>query len=321
MSAFNAEKYIGRAITSILNQTYSNFEFIIINDGSTDKTAAVVRDFQDKRIILLDNAQNIGIPAARNKGIKIAKGEYIAVMDADDESFPKRFEMQVEFMQNHQDIGVLGAARFAISGASTTLWRPSFYHYQNLYDLLTHPCCVHPTTMLRRSTLLATDTKYDEDCKSAEDYKLWVDLAIKGVRFANLPTPLLSYYRHNCAVSISQKNLQDQFAKDIRQEYINYFFGVAVATKYSVQIQWLADRTITSKLSLQSLNTLYNAIDKTDKYKNRTLNIFFKGAITNKTRFLYLQLQPINPFLFYCFISSPIRKFAIGFWRRLINLL
>ncbi len=107
MSAYNAEQHIKRAIQSILNQSYSHFEFIIINDGSTGKTAQIIKDFTDDRIIFIDERKNIGISAARNKGLNIAEGKYIATVDTDDESLPDRFKLQIDFMEQHQDIASL----------------------------------------------------------------------------------------------------------------------------------------------------------------------------------------------------------------------
>ena len=102
MSAYNAEKFVARAIQSILSQSYGNFEFIIINDGSTDKTRQIIQGFTDDRIIFINKKQNAGISLARNDGLNIATGEYIAVVDADDESLPERFNLQIDFMEKNQ---------------------------------------------------------------------------------------------------------------------------------------------------------------------------------------------------------------------------
>ncbi len=128
MAAYNAEKFVKTAVQSILNQTYTNFEFIIINDGSDDKTAEIIKSFSDKRIIFIDNAKNSGLITALNSGIEIAKGEYIARMDADDESLSERLRLQIEFMQKQQNIGVLGTATFAIyNDKSRVISRPEFH--------------------------------------------------------------------------------------------------------------------------------------------------------------------------------------------------
>jgi len=109
MSVYNAQKYLDEAIESILNQTYSNFEFIIINDGSTDKSLEIIENYakKDSRIIVI-NRENKGLIYSLNEGIRKANGKYIARMDADDISLPQRLEKQVEFMEKNKNIGICG---------------------------------------------------------------------------------------------------------------------------------------------------------------------------------------------------------------------
>jgi glycosyltransferase involved in cell wall biosynthesis len=108
MSVYNGEKYLRQAIESILQQTYTDFEFIIIDDGSTDSSREIIQSYDDKRIRLVINEQNIGLTKSLNKGIRLAKGEFIARMDADDISLPQRFEKQVAYLDSHPEVGVLG---------------------------------------------------------------------------------------------------------------------------------------------------------------------------------------------------------------------
>ena len=109
MAAYNEEAYIRDAIVSVLNQTYENFEFIIINDGSTDQTESIIISITDKRIKYLKNEVNIKLIDSLNKGIALATGKYIARMDSDDICFPERLEKQVEFMEANPNIGISGA--------------------------------------------------------------------------------------------------------------------------------------------------------------------------------------------------------------------
>ena len=108
MPAYNAEKYIGEAIESILNQTFTDFEFIIIDDGSSDHTADIIKGFHDERIRFIQNEKNSGVANTLNKGLELSQGEYIARMDADDISLPARFEKQVAFMEANPDVAVVG---------------------------------------------------------------------------------------------------------------------------------------------------------------------------------------------------------------------
>ena len=108
MPVYNAELYLKRAIESILNQTYKNIEFLIINDGSTDNSLAIIKSYSDKRIVLIENDKNSGLIYSLNIGLKKASGKYIARMDADDISYPTRIQKQCAFMENHNEIGILG---------------------------------------------------------------------------------------------------------------------------------------------------------------------------------------------------------------------
>ena len=110
LPAYNADRYLTEAIKSILAQTYSNFELIILNDGSTDHTEQIILGFTDSRILYIDNHQNLGIVATLNKGLSVAQGEYIARMDADDISTAVRFEHQINYLETHPAVGVLGSA-------------------------------------------------------------------------------------------------------------------------------------------------------------------------------------------------------------------
>ena len=110
MPAYNSEAFVAEAIESILNQTYTDFEFIIINDGSTDKTAEIIDEYakNDSRIKFINNHKNQGLIAVLNQGLDLCTGEYVARMDSDDISMPQRFEKQVQYMDEHQEVGILG---------------------------------------------------------------------------------------------------------------------------------------------------------------------------------------------------------------------
>ncbi|NHJ46179.1 MAG: glycosyltransferase family 2 protein, partial [Asgard group archaeon] len=110
MSVFNGEKYLREAIDSVLHQTFTDFEFLIINDGSTDNSVEIINSYDDERIHLVHNEQNIGLAASLNKGINLARGEYIARMDCDDINHQTRLEKQVKFMDKNPDIGLLSSA-------------------------------------------------------------------------------------------------------------------------------------------------------------------------------------------------------------------
>ena len=177
MPAYNAERYIREAIDSILRQTWSDFELIIIDDGSTDSTAAIIAGYTDNRIRFCPNAQNMGVAATLNRGLELACGAYIARMDADDISLPERFAKQAAYLDAHPDVTVCGTA-----------------------IELFFPCGIaHPSVMMRRAAILELGG-YDPAFNGMEDYELWCRVAEKG-KIAVLPEILLRYRIHSGQVT------------------------------------------------------------------------------------------------------------------------
>ena len=116
MPLYNAEKYVGEAVESVLSQSYTNFELIIVNDASTDKSVAQVKRIVDRRIVIIENEKNLGIVASRNRGLALAKGKYIAVLDSDDIALPNRLEKQEAFLEANPEYGICGSYYHVING-------------------------------------------------------------------------------------------------------------------------------------------------------------------------------------------------------------
>lgn len=196
MSVYNSEKYLAEAIESILNQTFTNFEFIIINDGSTDSSLGIIESYKakDDRIELISR-QNKGLPASLNEGIAIAKGKYIARMDADDISLPKRLEKQYEFMEANEVIGVCGSWAWVFSEkpSKNKLRRHPQEHDELSVKLLFSVCFIHPSVIMRKAVLDELDYVYNTDFINSQDYELWSRL-VENTRFFNIQQPLI-YYR------------------------------------------------------------------------------------------------------------------------------
>lgn len=260
MSVYNSAKFIKTAVQSILNQTYTDFEFIIINDGSTDKSMQIIESFADERIVLIDKAQNDGLIAALNDGLEAVKGEYIARMDADDESLPERFKLQIEFMQNHPETDILGTAMFFIDGNKIRIIKPKETHAECLNALFGGVCIMHPTVMIRKTAL--DKIKYNEKYKTAEDYKLWVDLAKNGAKFANLQVPLFKYNWHGENISIAKQKQQMTNSKLLQKEYLLHFLSNDISKDLTHNIDLFFDEKITN---LYDLSTLHKNINLTKK--------------------------------------------------------
>jgi glycosyltransferase involved in cell wall biosynthesis len=194
MPVYNGATYLNDAIDSILKQTFSDFEFLIIDDCSTDQSIDLIKAYNDPRIKLIVNKKNMGQSNTLNKGLSLAMGEYIARMDQDDISMPVRLKKQMEFMDECPNIGVCGS------------WIQHFGKYDYLtpleldddsikIKLLTNQNLAHSSVMIRKSTLVKYQLNYDPTFTVAMDYDLWVRM-FEYCSFANLPEPLLKYRTH-----------------------------------------------------------------------------------------------------------------------------
>lgn len=215
MPVYNVEKYIDEAIASILNQTFSDFEFIIVDDGSTDNTWDILQTYTDERIILLRNEINIGNYPSRNRGIRVAKGKYIAVMDGDDIVMPDRLEKQYCYLDEHPDLTALGS-NFLLS-TGTKKYDPPLIHEDICFALLRDFSILHPSFMILAKTLHLIDG-YDETYQYASDYDLLCRLSLIG-RVEILPDILITYRKHENQISQSKKVEQNTFATTIRRKY------------------------------------------------------------------------------------------------------
>jgi len=193
MSAFNEENYLKESVESILSQTYGDFEFIIINDNSTDKTKDILNNLakKDSRIKIITNIQNIGLTKSLNKAIKIARGEYIARQDADDISLPERFKSQIEFLDNNPDIKILGTFNYAIDKKGKVLAKNTLLtaHKEIKKNLIKRNPFIHSSVMIDREILNKVGL-YNEEFETTQDYELWFRI-LKIAKGANLPLFLI----------------------------------------------------------------------------------------------------------------------------------
>ena len=220
MSAYNAELYIEEAIQSILNQTFENFEFIIINDGSTDNTLNLIKPYEqkDNRIILISR-ENKGLIASLNEGIEKAKGKYIARMDADDISLPTRLEEQVNHMKSNDVI--LCGTFIELFGAESKIRKypisdsdiRSFFIFRSPF--------AHPSVMM--DAKIVKSIKYNKDFIHAEDYKLWAEFLQYG-KAVNIAKVLLKYRITPEQITSKYGDISVEISKKVRREYINDFF-------------------------------------------------------------------------------------------------
>jgi glycosyltransferase involved in cell wall biosynthesis len=211
MPVYNTERYVAEAVESILAQTFGDFEFIIIDDGSTDGSRAILERYakQDDRIRLISRP-NTGIAGARNEALGLARGELIAVMDSDDVALPERFEVQVAYLREHPEVVCLGSVVQCIDEAGRYLFE-SFHlatDHEAMQEMALRGQCplAHPSMMMRREAVLAVNG-YDPEFGLAEDHDLILRLGERG-KLANLPQALQKYRWHDQSISAKKQALQ-----------------------------------------------------------------------------------------------------------------
>ena len=215
MAVYNTkEEWLKESIESILNQTYSDFEFIIINDGSTNNVENVILSYKDERIKYIKQ-ENQGLAKSLNNGLDIAKGEYIARMDSDDISLPERFEKQVKFLDENLDISIVGTSHEYFPNGKIA----KMLKYPKYIDFLKGNSIGHPTVMFRRADFEKYDLKYNPEYL-CEDYELW-SRAIKYLKFANIQEILLKYRWHEN--NLSKPNEKFEFSvRKVRQNMLDF---------------------------------------------------------------------------------------------------
>lgn len=274
MSAYNRAGYVKEAIESILKQTYRDFEFIIIDDCSTDNTPEVIQSYADKddRIVFIRNEKNMDYNYNLRRGFDLAKGEYIARMDDDDISLPTRFEKQVKFLDQHPDISVLGTFIEPFGESILETWvKDSDPDILAILMNFFNPMC-HPSVMIRKSFLREHNLNYSPKELYAEEYHLWKEIILHGGKLANLEEVLVRYRCHK--KSVTQKRdtskIQAETAKRVRYSLLGRFF------KNKKDIKHALNQIITYPFSNTSPKKLENVLISIKQ--NDKLNIISEKA-------------------------------------------
>ena len=199
LATYNGEKYLYKAIDSILNQTYSDFELIIVDDGSSDSTQRIIDDIKDNRIVYLRNKQNRGLPYSLNRGMKYARGEYIARMDDDDISLPTRLEEQLRYMEGHKDVAICGCLWKAFGKSSYIDVLPEDEEGLRVNTLFGSPLA-HSSWFMRSSIVKEDGMIYNTSYNTSQDYD-FLYRAQKKYKIACVQKLLLFYRVHGKSIT------------------------------------------------------------------------------------------------------------------------
>jgi glycosyltransferase involved in cell wall biosynthesis len=202
MPVHNGALYIREAVTSVLSQTFGDFEFIIVDDGSTDETPVILKEYNDSRVRVMRLERKSGICRALNAGLAVVKGDFVARMDADDVCMKNRLSSQLKFMRKHPEVGLCGGdvVRFGTGCASTVQRTMKRYDQIRAFALFDNPF-IHATVMLRRAVINEYSIRYDEEFVNAEDYELWTRI-VDLFPCNNLRRVLVKYRVHDQNVTV-----------------------------------------------------------------------------------------------------------------------
>ena len=266
MPVYNCELYIREAVDSILNQTFKDFEFLIIDDASSDETVMILKSYCDPRIQLIEKQINTGYTNSLNQGLKLAKGEFIARMDGDDISLPERFAKQVSLLDKNPEVIMCGTS-YSIIGENEIFLLPES-HQEIKVNLLKGNCIVHPSVMLRNNIIVANNISYDQQTEPAEDYDLWIRLLLLG-KLHNLQECLLRYRVHDSQVSSVRNKQQVQVAKNVRLKLLCSLENSILQTHKNIYLKYIDEE---EELTFEEFTGL---IDLKIELLNANVNGFF----------------------------------------------
>lgn len=305
MPVYNGEKYLNDAIKSILNQTFNDFEFIIINDGSTDKTLEIIQSFADPRIKLI-NQENKGIIHSLNKGISESRGKYIARMDADDISLPERLEKQYKFLENNPEYGIIGSTYFTMNqdGAISGV-QPVLLHNEDLKkELIFQTVFGHGTVMMRKNIINALGGySNSKNALHVEDYELWVRFAQK-TKMANLSDTLYIWRANPEGVSRSKEIIQRKNAENVRLQQLKKINDISAPNIFNIK----------NLLKYKNEKIQCNGKKYTIRRRDRISLLYFRiSYFSFKHRFILKGIKAmilslmLNPFTIFSIIRDKIR--------------
>lgn len=220
MPVYNQEKYVSKAIESILTQTFEDFEFLIIDDGSSDGTLEILRGYKDPRMRIVVNKANIGLTKSLNKGLGVALGKYIARQDGDDISLPKRLEKQFRFLEKHREYGLVGCCCHKIDSAGNvtgSIMVPT-RHHDIAQALVKTNQFVHSSVMFRKECIEKLGP-YDETLIYSQDYELWLRIS-SFYKVANLKEVLHCWRYSETGISRVRFEEQEEYARLIRARFL-----------------------------------------------------------------------------------------------------
>lgn len=262
MPVYNGERFIRDTIDDILNQTYQNFEFIIVNDASIDATQQIINSYDDKRIVSLNLTRNQGVSNARNMGTDLSKGEFIAFFDADDLYDLNRLQTQLDFLTSNPVVDVCGSYFIVLENSQELLIKHPLTDQEIKEHFFTENCIAQPSIMGKSGVF--KKFRYNSTLRVSGDYDLWTRMATGGVVFANIPYPLMKYRLHPAQISKTDSTLLDITAKAVCVNYSLVYLNNNIISEYSKA----------KEISLADFRKFIVELSATCDKKSRDINTF-----------------------------------------------
>jgi len=272
--AYNSSKYIEETINSILNQSFNDFELLIINDCSNDDTLEIINSYKDNRIRVFSNEKNMGITPTRNRGLELAKGKYVTFMDHDDIAPLYKFEKQVAFLDKNPDIGIYGGSWKFFGDKSLLIKVPNYHEDIRVFSIF-HCPFGSSTVMARKSMLNKYNLKYDANYPCSEDYDLWVH-CLKHFKGANSDEIFLYYRIHENQASNKRSEILRNSDKKIKENILKELIPDITEDELEQHI-FITINDI--KKAINWINRIYDANDEKKIYSQDELHSFLKKVV------------------------------------------
>ena len=270
LSVYNGDHFLREAIDSVLRQTWEDFELLVVNDGSTDGTAAILEAYKDPRVHIVTNASNIGVASSLNRGLVIARGEYVVRIDADDVALPQRLAEQVPDLDDHPDVGLVASATDFIDKESTKIGIEDFaLSPEQLDHLLTFSNWIVNCSVTFRRELILGIGGDDESLKWAPDYDLWVRVS-RRAKIAKLDKILAQYRVTETNVSSRFKDEQTACAKKIFLKNLQNLMGDSINVNEALCFHDV-------RYPERNLSITYNSLLQLERRHERLLAEYPKG--------------------------------------------
>jgi len=265
MPTWNSAAFLRSTLQSILNQSFSAWELIVVDDGSTDQTCRILDLINDPRIRIIHNPNRKGIAHALNLGLQAATAPYIARMDSDDISRPHRLKKQYAFMEAHPEIGLCGTQVKSFGGTASRVWHYPIEDAAIRARLFFKSSFAHPTVMFNREQLEKHQWRYDESYLSGEDWDLWLRVSL-STKMANLPDVLLDYRQSPGSASQSQRQRQKQAESQLLKRNLD---------SYGVE---------SDPDTVETFHRIVNDIQQGSEFLEKSRNLLEKLDVHNKAQ-------------------------------------